>query len=175
MILLDQNLLYKFEEDNLEMNLEEVTQRLRELEARVALLDDIEQIKKLQRIYGYYFGLDMKEDMIDLFSDNTESIEVSDFGVFLGKEGVRRFFQGENKTQQGNLSLTIQQQGVVDVEPDGKTAKGRWQGLMIGTRFIEGKPNASWGLGTYENVYVKEQGKWKFKKIHWNIIFRTTF
>jgi hypothetical protein len=157
------------------MNLEEMSARLKALEAKVAQLDDIEQIKKLQRIYGYYFGLDMKEEVLNLFSDNAESIEVSDFGVFLGKEGVKRFYHSENKSMPGNLSLCIQQQGVVNLDPDGQNAKGRWQGLMIGSRRINGLLTASWGLGTYENKYVKENGVWKFKKILWSIIFRTTF
>jgi hypothetical protein len=157
------------------MNLEAVMARLQALETKVAQLDDIEQIKKLQRVYGYYFGMDMKDDILKLFSDNAESIEVSDFGVFLGKEGIRRFYQSENKSMPGNLSLCIQQQGVVDVDSNGKTAKGRWQGFMIGSRFIKGTLTASWGLGTYENEYIKENGTWKFKKILWSIIYRTTF
>jgi hypothetical protein len=149
------------------------------LEAKVLLHDDIEKIKKLQRIYGYYFGRGLQDEIINLFSDDAESVEVSDYGVFLGKEGIRKFFRqalGFKKPRpQGYLAMCLQHQGVVDVDPDGKTAKGRWQGFMIGTRFIEGIPTASWGLGTYENEYIKEDGEWKFKKLHWNIIYRTTF
>jgi len=35
---------------------------------------------------------EMFEEAVELFSDNAESIEVSDRGLFRGKEGVRRFF-----------------------------------------------------------------------------------
>jgi hypothetical protein len=158
------------------MNLKEMEKKIKELEAKVTLQGDIEEIKQLQRIYGYYLDCGMKEDVINLFSDNAESLEVSDYGVFLGKAGVRRFFKGEGKPHpKGNLSLVLQHQGVIHVNPDGKTAKGRWRGVMIGTRFIKGVPTPSWGLGTYENEYIKENGEWKFKKLHWNITYRTTY
>ena len=58
---------------------------LEELEARITGLEDIEAIKKLQRIYAYYLDSDdMRDEIIDLFSDNMESIEIADHGVYLG-------------------------------------------------------------------------------------------
>jgi len=162
------------------MDLEQLTEKVKELEAKLQLQTDIEQIKKLQReygyqLYGYYFDSRMKDEVINLFSDNAESLEVSDHGVFLGKEGIRRFFQGEGEPRpEGKLALILQLQGVVDVNPDGKTAKGRWTGIMIMNITQKGKHQPCLGLGTYENEYIKEDGGWKFKKLHWNIIFRST-
>jgi hypothetical protein len=85
---------------------------LEELQAKITRLEDIRQIKGLQKIYGCY----------------------RDYGVYTGKEGVRRFCVdllggGNNKPPRpGTLSIVFQQQGVVTVAPDGKTARGRWYG-----------------------------------------------
>ena len=62
---------------------------LEELGARIQRLDDIKQIEKLQRIYGYYRDYQDWEKVVDLWSDKAESIEVADHGVYKGKEGVQ--------------------------------------------------------------------------------------
>ena len=63
---------------------------MEELAARITKLEDIEAIKKLQRIYAYYVDSEgMRDEILDLFSDNMESIEIADHGVYLGKEGVK--------------------------------------------------------------------------------------
>jgi hypothetical protein len=49
-------------------------------------------------------------------------------------------------------------QGIVDVAPDGKTAKGRWTAFVMG--------GAGWGDVTYENDYVRDGGIWKIAKLH---------
>jgi hypothetical protein len=49
------------------------------------------------------------------------------------------------------------------VAPDGRTAKGRWRWLAeVG----DYKKDSRWGIGTYENEYVKEGGVWKIKTLH---------
>jgi hypothetical protein len=155
---------------------------LEELKARIGILNDMEEIKKLQKIYGYYVDYQMWQDVVDLFSDNTESIEVCDHGLYLGKAGVERFFldflgrRGQHAERPaGALALALQLQGVVDVDPGGKTARGRWHGWLIDARFGPGLPRQTWGHGFYENEYVKENGKWMFKKVHYNLTFRTPF
>jgi hypothetical protein len=163
------------------MNLEELEARVKMLEEKVEILEDTEEIKKLQRTYGYYLDNDMYDDVIELFSDNAESIEISDRGVFLGKEGVGRFFKlalgkGLKKPPpELSLHLVIQHQGVVHVAEDGKSAKGRWQGWMVGVKPMAGVNRQTWGHGVYENEYVKENGRWKFKKIHFNLTFQTPY
>jgi len=155
---------------------------LEELEAKITELADIEEINKLERIYGYYLDNYMQEEIVDLFSDDTESVEVADRGVFLGKEGVKKFFigylgRGGKPRPSDEMAIHTQLQGVVNVDPGGKTAKGRWYCLMIQAHYgIEpGVPRAGWGFGVYENEYVKEEGKWKFKKLYYNLTFRSPY
>jgi hypothetical protein len=158
------------------MNLEELEAKVKALEDKVRTLEDIEEIKKLQRIYGYYLDNYMYDEIIDLFSDDTESAKLGD--VYLGKEGVKRLFKGMlTKTEHtsGRLAGHSQLQGIVNVDPGGKTAKGRWRCLYYLATPIEGKLRAIWGHGHYENEYIKEDGKWKFKKFQFFLTFRTPY
>lgn len=148
---------------------------LEELEARVTTLEDIEEIKKLQRTYGFYMDNGMWDEILDLFSDDTESAEISDSGVYLGKEGVRRLYAGVTGGYKPIppevLQVTMSFMGVVHVDPDGKTAKGRWSNLMLLSVPPAGLEPLL-GHGVYENEYVKENGKWMFKKLHFYLAIR---
>ena len=62
---------------------------LEQLQQRIQRLEDIKQIERLQRIYGYYQDYGEWEKVVDLFSDNAESVEECDYGVYKGKEGIR--------------------------------------------------------------------------------------
>ena len=158
---------------------------LDELEARLTRLADIKEIKKLQSIYGYYQDYCEWQKIVELFTDNDPSVEEADRGLYQGKESVRRYFidllgGGPDKPiRPGYLGIMFQLQGVVTVESDGKTAKGRWYGMGMEAKptlsVHEGELRQTWIHGTYENDYVKENGKWKFKKLHFNLVFRTPF
>ncbi|MFC1533737.1 nuclear transport factor 2 family protein [Thermodesulfobacteriota bacterium] len=159
------------------MNLEELEAKVNNLEDELKALKDVEQIKKLQRVYGYYLDHCLYDEIIDCFSDDTESVEISNTGVYLGKDGAKKILKlvCESSKYEGMLGIHMQLQGVVNLDSDGKTAKGRWRCLMIMATPIEGKLGAVWGHGVYENEYVKEGGKWKIKKLHFFLTFRTPF
>ena len=162
---------------------------LKELERQVTLLEDVQEIEDLQKIYCYYFGLYFGTPkyikILDLFSENTESVELESVGVFLGKAGANVFF-GARKDRQGLpdyerhaapgvMYNIIVVGGVIDVDPDGKTAKGRWQTLLPEVMIIGGVLRQQWLHGVYENEFVKENHKWLFKKLNWYVTFYTTF
>jgi hypothetical protein len=66
-------------------------------------------------------------------------------------------------------------QDVIDVDADGKTAKGRWNTWLAEAMNVGGIPRQQWVQGYYENEYIKEAGKWLFRKLHWNVTFFTSF
>jgi len=153
-----------------------------ELQARITRLEDIKQIEKLQRIYGYYLDYNEYDKVVDLFSDNCDSVEVADFGVYKGKAGVKRFYLdllGGKSPRVGELFIGLIMQGVVDVEIGATIGKGRWYSMNMEAKptlsLHEGELRQLWGNGVYENEYVKENGKWYFKKVFYFLNFRTTF
>ena len=165
------------------MNREELEAQVTLLEDRLRIVEDVKAIKKLQRIYGYYLDYGMWDEVVDLFSDNAESVEAADSGVFLGKAGVKRFFIGVMKANSvpkgapppGELHAAMIGQPVVSIAPGGNAAYGRWQSLECAAGLVEGTLRQYWAHGIYENEYVKENGKWKFKKLHFHLTFRTPY
>jgi hypothetical protein len=155
---------------------------IEELERQVQLAEDIQEIEHLQRIYGYYFDNNMWAEICDLFSDNAESVEIVDHGVFYGKKGVRRIywdmFAGGGQPRENPpwmQFIVMQIGGVVDVDPDGQHARGRWQTLLCEAKPYGAFPRQEWLHGYYENKYVKENGRWRFSLLHWNNTFCSPF
>jgi hypothetical protein len=158
------------------MNLNEIEKELIDLKNSVRTLQDITEIKNLQKTYGYYLEHMLCDGIIDLFSDGPDVSITFPYGVFLGKEGVTRYFKnsepiGEKKPA-NFLHEYLMANGVVHVEPDGKTAKGRWYGLgFIAVPVGDGSIWEGIQSICYENEYVKEDGKWKIKKLNLTGIF----
>ena len=150
----------------------EMENRIKELEDQVRALRtllDIEEIKKLQAAYSYYLEHWMAQEIIDLFADG-EGV-VLDFpwyeGIYFGKAGVRKYYEGRFKPQPELFHQIMPIAPIIDVSPDGKTARGRWYGYgAIASPRGKGV-GQSIVNGIYENEYVKENGKWKFKRVKW--------
>ena len=160
--------------NELETKVRTLAETVENLEARIKTTEDIEEIKKLQRTYGFYITHWMGQEIVDLFSDDPDVSLVLIYGKFLGKEGIKRYFLEREATPE-LLFAMMQLSGVVNVDPDGKTAKGRWFGYGFEAFPIEYGVYAQTPFGIYENEYVKEDGKWKFKSIYWNQIFLCPF
>ena len=52
------------------MTIKELEAKVKVMEKDLRILQDMEEIKKLQRAYGYYLEHWMAEEIIPLFSDN---------------------------------------------------------------------------------------------------------
>ncbi len=161
------------------MNVEELAAKVEYLEKKVQRLEDVDEIKKLQRSYGFYLEHWMAEDIIDLFAEGPDTELLVAAGAYKSKEAIRRFFHHgvENIEVRRSenpefLHQVMQLSGVVDVEPDGLTAHGRWYGFGANAFPAEGnKINPGWMNGVYEVDYVKQNGRWKLKKVRWCMTF----
>jgi len=158
--------------------LESKIQALGDLEAKIRVLEDTEEIKKLQRAYGYYLEHMMVEDIIDLFADGDESEVWVSAGKFKGKEAIGRLYRYIRESFPGPefLHQLMQLSGIVHVNLDGLTAKGRWYGFGAQALPLKGgKINPGWINGIYEIDYLKQEGKWKIKKLRWCMTFRASW
>jgi hypothetical protein len=152
----------------------EETAAVHALEARVAALEqrkerieDVNAIERLQAAYGYYADRGLWEEAADLFADDG-TIEIALDGVYVGKPRVREYLRtlsgGRPNLTDGELGEHLQVMPVITLAPDGLTAKARWRAIVL-----EGElgGQAFWGEGPYENEYVKDDGVWKIKALHW--------
>ena len=138
--------------------------RLATYRERVARLEDQDAIENLQATFGFFFDKGLWEDAADLFARNG-SFEYGQSGVYIGQERIRRamLLLGPEGLGQGYLNNHMQLQAVITVAADGRTATGRWQGMVM---LSEPGANGVWGVGIYENTYVQEGGVWKIDNLH---------
>jgi hypothetical protein len=131
---------------------------------RIARLEDHDAVENLQAMFGFYFDKGMWSDASSLFARNG-SFEYGQSGVYIGQERVRRamLLLGPEGLGRGYLNNHMMLQPVITVASDGRTAKGRFQGPV---QLAEPGQNGVWGVGIYENEYVKDGGVWKIAKLH---------
>ncbi|HTY81552.1 MAG TPA: nuclear transport factor 2 family protein [Dehalococcoidales bacterium] len=146
---------------------------LKALKAEVARLQDLEDINRLQKTYGYYLEHWMYEDIIDLFADSPDTELNLTYGIFYGKEGVKKYFAGMlEMTQHLEFMHQIMQlSGVVDVDASGKGAKGRWYGFGAVAMPRKDGIFQVMSSGIYTVEYIKKNGKWQILKLMWNAIY----
>ncbi len=163
------------------------------VEHRVGMLEDIEEIKRLQRMYGYYIDLCLWEPMANLFAERGAAIEIGSRGRYVGKDNVLRFLRdvnggGVSGLRRQQVINHMQGQGIVTVAADRLHAQARWRGVVQagggpqrqpipGSKpavAATGGPPGSlsggammYAEGVYENTYVKENGVWKIAVLFW--------
>jgi len=140
--------------------------KLAALQLQLAALEDTKSIERLQQAYGYYVSAGNAHEAAALFSEEPgASLEYAQSGVFLGRRRIEQFLAaGGASLRPGEIRETPVYQGVVHVAADGRTAKGRWRSLVMGG--VHGE-DGRWTEGPYENEYVKENGVWRIRTLHW--------
>jgi hypothetical protein len=137
------------------------------LQSRATALQDINDIKRLQRAYGYYVDQGQWDQVADLFARNA-TLEIGLDGVYRGRERVRQYFMtvggGHLGLARGQVNQYLQLMPVINLAPDGLAAQGTWRAVILAGQSGQG---AWWGEGPYENQYVKEDGVWKISVLHW--------
>jgi len=146
-----------------------------ELEQRATQVQDVEDIKRLQRAYGYYLDRSDWDNVLDLLTEDA-TLEYGTAGVYVGKAHARALLYALGYGKSGllpqQLREHIQLQPVITVAADGSHAKGRWRGLVLLGQYNQ---YARWQTGPYENEYRKENGVWKISAIHWAETFTVPF
>jgi hypothetical protein len=139
--------------------LNELAVELAQLQTRLTRLRDHSDIEKLQRSFGYYVDRQQWQAVRDLFSSDGV-LEPGGRGRFVGQDSIHNYLLGSygpEHPQGGPLREYPQLQGVVTLQPDGRSAEGRWSSLALS--------NGDLLDLTYENDYVKENGSWKLRYV----------
>lgn len=135
-------------------------EKLDALDARITRLEDLNQVERLQRTYGYFVDSSQWVPLSELFTEDA-TLEIGGKGLFLGRERVLEYMQtafGQDGKRAGILANHMQFQPIADVSPDRRTAWVRSRAYVMSS--------AGWGLPLYENEYRKgEDGKWRISRL----------
>lgn len=141
------------------------------LAANARKADDYVEICNLQAAYGYYVDKGRWDDAADLFAEDA-SLELAGRGVFVGRDRVRQYLHHLPPFGRGVLYNHMQLQPVIHIDCGAGKAMGRWRTfMMVGALDAE----ARWGEATYENEYVKVDGKWRISLLHGYMNIYTEF
>jgi hypothetical protein len=109
-----------------------VEQRIAAYKHRVDLLEAQNAIEDLQATYGYYFDKGLWDQAAALFAP-AGSFEYGQRGVYIGVARIRRamLLFGPQGLAAGHLNNHMMLQPVITVADDGRSAKARWQGMIM--------------------------------------------
>ena len=145
--------------------------QVRALELKLERLKSFDEIENLENTYGYYADKSMQDAISALFAENS-TLEILGRGVFLGRDRAYEYMRRLGAPTYGTLFNHMQLQPVVDVSPDGNTVKVRAR-LLVMYGLLD--RSAQWGDGIYENVFVRENGQWKYQVLNAYQTFYTNY
>jgi hypothetical protein len=153
--------------------LDQLEARIAAAETQVARAHDYDELENLKSAYGYYLDKSLWAEVAGLFAEDG-TLEIGGRGVFVGREKVHQSLNtyGPQGLASGRLFNHIIVQPVITVAPDGLTAKMRSR-AMVQTGVYGGA--GTWGEGIYEDEFVKVDGVWKFKTLHFYMTFATDY
>lgn len=141
----------------------------KDLETRIRILEDIEEIKKLKSRYVYCLDERDWDGVLDYFTDDAK-VDFGAFGKYEGKKELVKFFK---ETFPPVTSFTVHMTQDPIIEIDGDKAKGRW--YMHESFTLAEKDSAAWGAVRYDEEFVREKGKWKCKSSFLKIFYLTPY
>jgi ketosteroid isomerase-like protein len=149
---------------------EELVSLMDDLDKRVGLLQDADEVERLHAVYGYYLARNQWDDLTGIFAPDG-IIEIAQRGVYRGHKGIRRNLDlyGEQDQLHGQLHNHMQYQPVIHISQDGQTALMRSRAFsMMGSY----QGSGMWMGGVYENIFVKRDGAWMLYR---DQVFNTYF
>jgi len=140
----------------------------KDLERRLRILEDIEEIKKLKALYGEICddGYNI-ERMKELFTDDAVWDGGETWGVYRGKKEILDFFAEAGKKITG-VHFFVQPD--INIISDSE-AEGSWYLLQQGTKVDMG----FWLSAVEYEKYIKIDGKWFFREIRFKGFFATRY
>ncbi len=136
------------------------------LEERITRLEAIEDIRQLKARYcAYGDRLIPLDDLHTIFTPDA----VWDSGVSRhdGRDAIVAYFH----KQVPNMLFSAHLLANPIIEVQGATARAQWWSLTPATRLRDGKQQAYWMLGAYDDRLVQQGGRWLFQTVNFRISF----
>ena len=147
-----------------------------DLERRIRVLEDIEEIKRLKARYNSYCDDSYDVDGIaGLFTEDgiwdggSFALTRRHRGVAVGRAQIRKFFENNSDT----LPFAVHMVMNPIIEVDGDTATGIWYLFQAGT--VAAGNQAIWGAARYDDEYRRVDWEWKIKHLRLTSFFWTPF
>ena len=139
------------------------------LEERLARVEAIEEIKALKARYCAYADDDYDaEGLASLFVPDGVWDGGEEFGRYVGREAFKDFL---NRTRgQIRFAAHLVLNPIIEVQ-DADHATGKWRLLMPCTVMTDGVKESRWLLCSYDEEYVRHEGRWMFKKVYMKVDF----
>lgn len=143
-----------------------------DLEARVQKIEDVQEITNLQAKYSFHVDASEIDELIDLFAETfTWSVGFDEMTTFTSKPKLSRFLKKADEL----TPMLVHQPTTPCIEVTGDEAKGTWYLIgMVTSRTSQG-PEPRWVQGRYDNEYVRVDGRWKLRRLHFKYNFLTPF
>ena len=141
---------------------------LARLSLEVQRAEDIRAVKRLQISYAHFAQFGLWNEMASLFTNDAVAVYSGDRltgRAAIGRHLLTTWGNGRQGLPAGGLHTMLEDAPVLNLSPDGKTAKCRWREFaMIGQ--LGG--TARWEQGVSENEYVKDGGVWKISRLDYH-------
>ena len=135
-----------------------------DLEKRIRILEDVEAIKKVKAKYWYCLERKLWDKLPEVFAEGViDYLGDGQIGCQGKKDVVKHLVDLLDK---GGVNLHRGHSPMIEITSE-TTATGKWDMYV----YMEFDPRAKRGheqWGSYEDEYVKEDGKWKIKSWKFN-------
>ena len=153
------------------MTLEELSAKVEQLEHNLERERAVHEIEKLMARYEVVHNPLLMYRTPEVFALTMPdvSMEVSDWGVWVGAEAITYLFGTVMKEEPiGTMFIHTLATPCIAVAGDGQTAKGIWHSPGFETQVDAQKvPHGFWCWGSYSVDFIKENGVWKIWHMKW--------
>jgi ketosteroid isomerase-like protein len=143
------------------------------LEARIARLEAINDIRNLMADYTHYFDAGWRgagQDAAKVGALFTEDgiWEVDSLGQTVGRAAIQAWCAANGHSAKMSLHIVMNPK----VEVDGDRARGSWSGLIP---LVNPQGEAQWVGGRYECDFVRRGGDWKIAHMRFFTAFQCPY
>ena len=141
---------------------------LKQLESRIASLEDIQAIWELKARYAQITDGFLSEEAEKLFTEEGV-LDLTPRGVFKGRNEIRELFKEKLPIFQ---PFGIHYFMLPRIKIEGGKAEARWYMWLPATK---GDGGAIWTAGYEDDTYLKVNGQWMFSQVKLTRCFRTPY